>query len=254
MQKFMGFFDLHWGKEPRGGRLVSLHDERALDAALSFAHDFKPDHITLGGDMLDCGPVSHHRKNRLGELEGMRIVKDAEGLRAAVIKPLEKLAGGKLTYHVGNHEHWLDDMTSENPALEGLLDLRNLLNLSDRWNVVQQGDASKLGKLYTIHGDQVRGGANPTKWAADVYGRNIMFGHFHTHAATTRVSPLDTHAHTATSIPCLCTREANYGKGSPNRWLQGFAYGYLQNNGNFNLNVVSMVNSRFIVGGKMYGR
>ena len=42
MQKFAFLTDLHYGFERRNGHKVPLHDQRAIDAALSFLGDFKP--------------------------------------------------------------------------------------------------------------------------------------------------------------------------------------------------------------------
>jgi hypothetical protein len=102
-----------------------------------------------------------------------------------------------------------------------------------------------------VHGDQIKGGQNPAKWAVDAYNRNIFFGHHHTHQAFTKVTALDTNGHTGTAVPCLCKRDPNYGEGSPNRWMQGFLYGWYDSKG-FNATVVIIINGRAIIEGKTY--
>ena len=53
MEKFVALFDLHWGWERVNGHKKPLHDAKALAVALKFIADYKPDHIILGGDILD---------------------------------------------------------------------------------------------------------------------------------------------------------------------------------------------------------
>jgi len=251
MVKFVALFDAHWGYENLRGRRP-LHDAQLIDATLRFIQDFKPQHVVLGGDMLDCGPISHHSRGQVGTLEGLRLGRDADELRAKVIRPLEKMVPGRLIYHIGNHEDWLTQFTDEQPALEGLLDIRELLSLGDRWEVVQRGEASRIGKIYFIHGDQVKGGVHHAKWAVETFERNIRFGHFHTHQAFTKTAPLDAESHTSLSIPCLCRRGPRYGSGSPNRWINGFLYGYVHPSGHFTDHTIIATRGQFYGLGKLY--
>lgn len=248
MERFVGLWDLHWGYERRGGHKVPLHDLKALNATLDFIADYRPHHIILGGDMLDCGPVSHHQKGKPGATEGLRLLADAKELREAVIRPLESAwEGGKLVYHVGNHEDWLSDLTDESPSLEGLVDIRSLLQLDEDWEVVPVGEASKLGKLVFAHGDQVKGGTHCAKWAVEAFERNVRFGHYHTYQTFTKTSALDLNGHTGTCVPCLCKKGPKYGGGAPNKWMQGFLSGYVDpKSGLFNDHVSVIVNGAFI--------
>ena len=252
-EKFVALFDLHWGYERRGGHKVPLHDARALGAALNFVADFKPNHVILGGDMLDCGVVSHHNHGRPGAIEGLKLISDAKELVEEVITPLENTIQGRLIYHVGNHEDWLTDLTDLIPSLEGLIEISNLLDLSDQWEVVPQGEASKLGKLTFLHGDQIRGGENVAKSAVVAYERNFRFGHHHTFQAYTKTSAVDMNGHTGISVPCLCKKGPRYGEGAPNKWMQGFLWGYVGGpDGIFNDYVSVIVNGKFIANGKVY--
>lgn len=255
MQKFLALFDAHVGFETQGGRLVPLHDAKALAAVVEFAKDFRPHHLILGGDMLDCGPVSHHRKGKVGQLEGLRLVKDADILRKSVIEQLETAAQkGRRIYHIGNHEDWLAQLTDETPGLEGLLDIKRLLELGKEWEVIPQGGVSKLGKLHFLHGDQVNSTQNPAKWAVEAYEKSVRFGHFHTFAAHSKIAALTDTGHTGVAVPCLCRRNQNYGGGSPNRWVNGFLYGYTDpTNGHYTDHVVTMVKGTFMANGKKYG-
>lgn len=255
MKKFIATFDLHFGYERRNGHKIPLHDQKAWDAVMEFAKDFKPDTWIHGGDMLDCGVISHHNHGKPGATEGLKLLSDAKEGYSTFIEPVEKLVGkGNLVYIIGNHEDWLTDLTDQIPALEGLIDLKTLLKL-DKWEVIQQGGAYSLGKLTFIHGDTVKGGEHVAKNAVVNYERSIRFGHHHTFQAYTKNSALDfKNAKTGMCIPCLCTKQPKYGEGAPNRWVQGFLYGYVGNNGLYNDNVVIILDGRCVVGGKVYGK
>jgi hypothetical protein len=254
MERFIALFDAHMGYERDSSRhKVPLHDSKAISVALQFAHDFKPDHIILGGDILDCGSVSHHRRGSVGQLEGLRLLAEAVECRETIIQPLQKLSKGRLIYHIGNHEDWLQDVTDELPALEGIVDIRSLLKLDDRWEVIPQGKASKLGKLTFVHGDQIKGGANPANYAVTAYERNIRFGHFHTFQVATKTTPIDATGHTGIAVPCLSKKGHNYGGGAPNKWMQGFLWGYVDGPGGVFADYVTViVDGKAIINGKVY--
>ena len=253
MEKFVALFDVHWGYERDAARhKVPLHDERAVSVAMQFIQDFKPDHVVLGGDILDCGSISHHRRGSVGQLEGLRLLAEAKECRGAIVEPLEKAVKGRLIYHIGNHEDWLQDVTDELPALEGIVDIRSLLHL-DKWEVIDQGKASKLGKLTFVHGDQIRGGQNPALAAVTAYERNIRFGHYHTFQVATKTTPVDANGHTGIAVPCLSKKGHAYGQGAPNKWVQGFLWGYIGGpEGIFSDYVSVIVNGKAIIGGKLY--
>ena len=252
MEKFVYITDLHFGYERKNGHKLTLHDTKAATVALKFIQDFKPDHIVLGGDMLDCGCISHHNHGKPGAVEGFRLLGDAKELSEFLIKPLEAVKSKTLTYITGNHERWLEDLVERIPALEGMVDVRSVLSLSDKWKIVPQGEAHKLGKLVFIHGDQVSGGENSAKNAVIAYEKNIRLGHFHTYSAYTKTSCMeDKQAKTGIVVPCLCKKAPSYGKGKPNKWSQGFLWGYISASG-FNDFVSIIVDGQTVINGKQY--
>lgn len=253
MQKFVALYDLHMGYERRGGHKVALHDPKALSVAMQFIEDFEPDNVILGGDMLDCGAVSHHHRGRGGEVEGLRIVSDAEELIEKVIEPIESAVPGRLVYHTGNHEDWLNDLSAEMPGLGGMVDVRSVLGLSDRWEVIPVGEASRLGKLVFVHGDQIKGGEHSAKAATVAYESNIRFGHHHTFQIYTKTAAIDANGHTGIAVPCLCKKGPRYGGGAPNRWMQGFLWGYTGGpKGSFNDYVSVIIQGSATINGKTY--
>lgn len=253
MLKFLYTTDLHFGYERKGGHRVALHDEKAWKAVLAFAKDFKPDIWILGGDMLDCGVISHHNHGKPGATEGLKLIADAKEGRELFIEPVEDIVGpkGELVYMIGNHEDWLTDLTDKIPALEGLIDVDSLLKLK-RWKIVPQGQAYILGKLTFVHGDTVKGGEHVAKNAVVNYERSIRFGHHHTFQVYTKNSALNyKNAKTGIAVPCLCNKDPKYGEGAPNRWVQGFNYGYVDT-GSYSDYVVVILDGRCVVNGKVY--
>lgn len=252
-RKFMFLVDTHWGYERRSGHKVPLHDERAIDVTLQFAGDFKPDVVVLGGDILDCNAISHHERNKPGEKEGLRLIEDAEECAARIIAPIIKLGASEYSYIIGNHCAWLEDMEGEVPGLTGMLNVRRLMSLPKSWNVIPQGGDVSLGKLTFIHGDTVTGGEHVAKSAVVTYERNIRFGHHHTCQIYTKTSPLSNKlGKTGVAVPCLCKKDPKYGKGRPNRWVQGFNYGYILPDGTFNDYVTLIAGGRAVINGKVY--
>lgn len=259
MERYIFVVDSHYGSEKRGTKLSPLHDQSAIDAMLAFAEDFKPHHLVLGGDILDCGVVSHHNSKSPRKVEGMRLAEDAQMAKKRLITPLEATVsrlhrgGNRKIWIPGNHEDWIEDLLDKNPGLEGLVDPINLLGLG-AYEHTEYGKTASLSKqLNFCHGDTVKGGENVAKTAVQHYLSNIRFGHHHTFQSFTMTSPVDAELpRNATAVPCLCTKDPKYNEGKPNRWAQGFLYGYLHPNGNFNDYVALIINGRFIANGKEF--
>lgn len=256
MKKYVALFDTHIGFERRGGHKVPLHDPKALAAVLAFIRDFTPDVVILGGDILDCGAISHHNHGKPGRVEGLRLLSDAQFCKEELIQPIQDVLGekGEGVFIVGNHEDWIEQLVEEEPGLEGILSLRPLLSLDQRWKVVERGGHFNLGKLTFIHGDQLTSAEFCAKNAVITYERSIRFGHFHTHQVYTKSTPIDQNVgRTGVAVPCLCRKDPSYGNGKPNKWVQGFNYGYLLPSGNFNDYTPIIVDGKFVAEGKVYG-
>ena len=248
-KKFVALFDLHWGSERRGGKTRELHNPKAIDVALQFIGDFKPDEIILGGDALDCGAISHHNDRRAGRLENLRLLSDAEGLRKDVLSRLPIKA--KRTFIEGNHEDWLNQMVELHPGLSGIIEANHLLKL-DGWNYIPQGGLYRLGKLWFAHGDQLGGGEHVAKKAVIDWERSVRFGHHHTYQAYTKTAAPDSYGHTGVCVPCLCRKGPGYGKGKANRWIEGFNYGWVAPNGYFTDYIALITKNRARIEGKLY--
>lgn len=252
LTKFAFLTDLHYGYQRLNRHKVPLHDEKAFNIALQFVTDLKPDVLILGGDILDCGAVSHHAKGKPGRTEGLRLLSDAEDCARDVIAPLAALKA-KTVFITGNHERWLEDISEETPGLEGTLELRSLLHLPPNWEVLPQGGHFNLGKLTFIHGDQLSGGEHIAKAAVTTWERSIRFGHVHTYQVFTKTSPIhEKLGRTGVAVPCLCSKEVAYGKGRANRWVQGLDHGVVFADGSYADQVSIITNGKMWANGKVY--
>jgi hypothetical protein len=276
--KFLISNDEHVGWEMKAVKLVPLHDQRAIDSMLGFAQDFKPNIIFQNGDNLDCGPVSHWLKTKKRSTAELRLQKDFDYYDRNVVRPLEaahepfrrpawyrpyaQIDGTRVPIDrdrvkgTGNHEGWITQLLDEQPELEGLVEPEQHLGLEKRnWQVLPQGAVFAFSDhLAATHGDNLPGGGeNLGKGAVLGFETNIRFGHHHTYQVYTKHNPLDaTQVKTGVALPCLCNRAPEYGKKKPNKWVKGFAYGYLFPDGTFNDYVAIVVNNRVAINGKVY--
>lgn len=254
MTSFLALWDIHWGFERRNRKKVPIHDPRSLAAVAEFARIFKPEILVWGGDILDCGAISHHNQKKKLSVEDLRLAEDAQGLQEYMGKIRSSGKVAQEYYLLGNHEDWLQDLVEQYPALEGILDIRQILSLPPSVKCVDQGGSLQLGKLVFLHGDQLKGGEYVAKRAVETYARNVRFGHFHTFQVATRTSPLDAEdVHTAIAVPALCRRDLAYGEGAPNRHCQGFLWGWLDDKG-FSDQVTVITNRGFAALGKEFRR
>ena len=236
-----------------------LVDWPTLNAALDFLKRERVDILILGGDNLDCGPISRHTKGKpllrpRGQMKRDLDTFDAKVLRAAE-KALAKTA--VKVWLTGNHEDWAAQLIEEQPELEGLLDFPAYLRLKERgWTVKPQGGHFKHGHLKWIHGDVLTGnGVTACKKALDTYVESVVFGHFHTFASATKVLPHSAkYKWRAWTTGCVGRLDHAYLKKAPTGWLNGFAITEFYGNGLFSHYPVTVFNGRFAYGGKLYGR
>jgi hypothetical protein len=259
MKKFLALFDLHFGFE--NGRIGTskvvraTHNISLINVVKKFAKDFSPDILILGGDQLNCGPVSHWHKGRPKLTEGFRLKEELDLLDKHILTPFDKIE--RKIWIDGNHERFIQDYLEENPALEGLIEPAEYLKLEKRgWECHEVGAIIKLGKLYFTHGDVILGKGsyvNPAQHLLNQTRVNIRCGHLHTLYAATDFNPIrGNDYHTAIVVPCMCATNCFYMKNKPSRILNGFLYGYIYPNGNFNDYIVITNNNSFVVNGVSY--
>lgn len=253
-QRFISLFDLHIGWERkrfgREAKLVRTHSPAAIASTMAFIKDFKPDRILLGGDEFNFAPISHWNKGKLWANTGGNIKREMDEFNELILGPLDNVTAEKDLI-MGNHNAWLLQFLDENPALEGLVEPENYLKLEERgWRITEQGGIVEMGKLAFIHGDTIKGNADPARSAMQMYGRNIRFGHFHTYKSYTHYNPVNARdVKTAIAVPGMCVRNPTYGKNAPNSWVQGFNFGYIWPDGRYSDYIVVMTDSGFVAPG-----
>jgi hypothetical protein len=257
--KFIALFDIHCGWESQTNRgkttIKPTHSLPAVRAAVKFAKDFRPDVFILGGDQLNCGPISHWRRGKPKLTEGLRLKDEFDLLLHEVMEPLQFVK--RKVWHDGNHEQWIIDHVEENPSLAGILEPAEYLKLEKRgYEIYSQGEVSSVGKLHFVHGDVILrsgGGTNPAKKLVNAYRRNIRAGHIHTYGAHIETTAVDVQDyHSGVIVPSLSVRNPTYAKFCPNNSLNGFLYGYSWPNGSFSDEVVIINKGECTVHGIKY--
>lgn len=247
MKKFVALFDMHFGYETvitKGIKKTrTTHNLHSIKCAIAFCRHYKPDVVILGGDQLNCGPISHWNKGKPRLSAHFRLKEEYDLLIKHVLLPLESMKLKEKIWLEGNHEVWIKLFLDENPGLEGLLEPEEYLQLKSRgWQVYSQGEHYSLGKLFFVHGDVVLGKGyrvNPAKLLVDKYRRNIRAGHLHTWGAAIEETPIDVQDyHSGIIVPSLSMLNLSYGKNAPNNCVNGFLFGEVGDNGYFNDHVM----------------
>jgi metallophosphoesterase superfamily enzyme len=254
-RRFVALFDVHVGREKKrvGRRLVTkkTHNLPALRATMDFVEDWAPDVFILGGDQLNCGPISHWHRGKPRLDERFRLRQEYDVLNQEVIQRVQGVP--EKIWMQGNHEMWIEQALDEQPGLEGLIEPENYLPLDD-WDFYGQGEIAKLGKLHFIHGDTVRPGVSVAKRAVGMYRRNLRMGHHHRYEAATDVTPIDSQDfHSCIVVPAMAARAMVYMKNAPENHMQGFLLGEVFGNGDFQDHVMIINKNRFYWNGKKYG-
>lgn len=257
---FIALYDIHVGWERarvEGEHVVRpTHNLAALRAAMRFAVDYQPDVFILGGDQLNCGPVSRWHKGSPRVAAGFNLKDEMDTLWDEVLVPVEnKLSCSEKVWLYGNHEKWIELWLDEQPAAEGLVEPHNYYELKERgWVVKDQGEWYQLGKLHFLHGDALHGASSTAAArAVAMYRRNIRIGHFHTESTATDKTAIDAEDfHTCKIVPALSSRGPSYQKNAPDNFMQGFLVGEVYPNGDFQDHVVIINEDRFHWNGKLY--
>jgi Calcineurin-like phosphoesterase len=267
IKRFMALYDIHVGTDKRlvDGRMKSelTHSLPAIKAVMDFAVDFKPDWLILGGDQLNCGPVSHWNAGKPRLMPDMNLKWEMDELDKLILKPFDAIipASGRKVWKSGNHEQWINQFVNENPGVEGLCEPENYLKLRERgWELAGDEDIIQFGKINFIHGHEVfkRGtvlAGSGAKKMGNAYRRNIRAGHLHTYEVYTDITPVDrSDYHTSIILPAMARASQAYAGGSSSNFQQGFGFGYVMPDGNFSDYVSIINNGKFVWNGRIYGR
>ncbi|HVJ09790.1 MAG TPA: hypothetical protein VM554_15540 [Acidisarcina sp.] len=246
-KRYVLAFDIHYPE----------HDDLSWRCVLDYTRKNDIDGFIFGGDQLDLACISHHTASQPLYRPQGALRSNLDGFKKYILDPVDAALkpGTDKRFLMGNHEAWLTEQYKEtNPELDGLLDLPDLLGLAERkYEVIQQGGHTQIGKLYVIHGDTIGGGVNHAKKCVDVWARSVVYGHHHTLQSYTRTSPAhESERWTAISLPCLSHTAPRYGRGRSNMWVNGFGVVDVRSGGAFNVNPVIITDGTCSLEGKTY--
>lgn len=242
--KYLVFGDAH----------IPFHNEPAIRSILKLMDDEKFDGLINGGDFLDLDVISHWNKNKRKTLEGKRLREDyitANAILDEFDKRLPKNAEKHFFY--GNHEDWYNQLIEEVPALEGLFEPSEDLNLEKRGYRIYKdvNHIEKFGRLAIVHG--LYTSQNYVKKHIDELKTNVL--HFHLHSQRERYESSEAHELSMGGYccGCLCDLTPAYMKGRPHKWTHGFAILYInKKTGDFFVDMKRIVKGKFIYNDKIY--
>jgi len=215
--------------EKRIGILSDIHfpyyDKAALNAAISFLIEWKPDCIILNGDTVDM----YHASDFEQDPKKRRPKEEFEMVRSFISQLVELFPKVRIIYKAGNHcERYEKKIMKNLPQFIdlGWMNLETALHWEQPYKieVVKNKRIIKAGHLNIAHGHEfAKGFIAPVNVARGFYLRaktNILVGHHH------RISEhIETDINDkmigAWSTGCLCELHPQYMPN--NNWQHGFA-------------------------------
>lgn len=250
-RRFVILPDVQVGYFHKGGKLIPIHDERALWCALALIEAADPDGVIVGGDVIDLSEASRFRKHRVFR-ETTQPSIDRVGLLAAEIRGRVR-DECEIVITEGNHDVRLGLLLLDNAA--AAYGLRRA-NTPESWPVMSLPFLCRFedygvrylagypaavywlnDRLLARHGDKVRSKGSTAHMYLDDERHSTIYFHVHRieEAWRTRLTHKGPRSFMAASPGCLCRIdgavpgvEAGYGKdGTPvataNNWQQACA-------------------------------
>lgn len=239
---------------------VPHHDRKAVASVLEYVKDLKPHGIIFNGDILDFYEISSYNTNSLSKLEGRRF-KETWDTANQFLDDFQKAAGSRLTeqhFIDGNHEDRLARWLAKDS--NGVFDGDPAFSISERLRFKQRGiqyhtpyDSAyvKLGHLVVTHGRY------SNKYAAakhlDTYRHSVLIGHTHTPQVFFGPGLLHPQVcYISGHLADVNSPAMDYAP-RPNAWVHGFATVAVRKSGNFSVQLHTLWDGRFNVGGYAYG-
>jgi predicted phosphodiesterase len=236
---------------------IPFHDKKSLTAIEKLMADYKFDGWLHLGDLMDFNSISSHNLNNLRAVEGQRILSDykiaAEFLdrQQGIVRKNNPHA--KFVVIEGNHDQRILRYIDAHPQLEGLIEVPINLDFKRRgiewipyWS---EGKIFKIGKAVFIHG----------RYCTDLHAKKHVMRYgadtFYAHVHDVQSYSLEQYGQTliGQSLGCLCLPQA-YMRGAPDRWQQAVAIFEFLPDGNFQYQVLRIVNHKFSYNNRIYHR
>lgn len=231
-----------------------------LAPVYSYIHDFAPDIVILGGDIIDAKGLHGVESFTPNQFDMAWYRRDCALLKTFLLM-LDRAAGSKTKYVYlsGNHEQRYDRLINKYPKLfSGAINLlRDGVPESIKPRIVGVAYGNyrsfyKIGDCYFIHGD-VYPDHHSKKYASAYAPYKVCYGHLHSpQIYSTHVAGPHFSARYAITAGCLSKRGPEWKKGEMNSWVNGFV-DFVSIGGVTSLTPHFIENGRFHVGGKVYG-
>jgi len=219
-------------------------DEAAVRAALAFNADFNAEIRVIAGDLWDFGAI------RKGASEDERAVSMRDDFDAGA-EFADKFFKGGTDNHLmlGNHDVRVYDLAEATDGVKRDLgekmveDVKSVArrNKARLWPYDSRLGVLSIGHLNVVHGYHT--GNSACAAHSRIYG-NVIFGHVHSIESfqTPGLSQKE-----ARAIGCLAKLDMPYAnrKTGKLRWGNGFAYGWLFEDGSYQLHQARSVNGTF---------
>lgn len=226
---------------------IPYHDETALNAAIEYGKNSKPDIIILNGDIGDFYAVSRHDKDPRRSL-----AEELDAIRQFLFWLRKQFPRARILFKIGNHEDRMERFLVKNaPVLLGTSDFEvSTLLKFDELNIECVGSLNliRLGKLCIYHGHELpQGMSSPVNPARGMWMRvqeTLLAGHWHRVSDHTEKTGISGKVSSCWSTGCLCDLKPDYAR--VNRWSHGFAFVTTDKDGEFE------VRNHRILNGKVY--
>jgi len=233
------------------------HDELAFACALRVIQKVKPTIFLSLGDIVDGESVSswQWKKKKRPPLEYQlpaiyEEIKNANGCLDRIDEALKKVKCKNKVLAQGNHDEWFDRFVEENPYLDNLGFVTAFKIRERGYEFHPYGELFKVGgsKLYAYHGGHYMGIAHTRSHLLNL-GCNVIYGHTHD-CQKTAITHIDG-PHMAHSMGCLTNMTKNYLKGRKTNWTHNVGVVDIFDDGNFNLQVLTIINGVTSYAGKV---
>lgn len=238
---------------------LPYEDEIAMNVVEQYAADHKFDEWIDLGDYLDLDFLSrynigNHRANANKKLrEHYDYGREVLDRRLKILRSNNPKA--KMTIIEGNHDFRVESFLDTQPAMEGLIEVAEGLELKQKdvqWiRFWRDKSLYRIGKALFAHG------LYTSKFHAEKmvnnYGDNIFYGHTHDVQEFPKVLRGRDKTIVGQSLGCLCRYDQSYIKGAPTNWQQAFGEFWFFPDGHFTYYVPRIFKGRFIApDGKVY--
>lgn len=223
---------------------LPYHDEQALQIAIDWAVERKPNAILLNGDTMDMYHASRFIKDRR-----LRDLAYEIEMTRQFLKDLKELFNCPIYFKLGNHEdRWENYLKTVAPELLGINDfeLKSVLRFGEIGvTEVKSKQTVKAGNLHILHGHEFGHSVfSPVNPARGLYMRakaSSMIGHHHQSSEHSE-KDLKGDVVTCWSIGCLCGLQPDY---MPyNKWNHGFAWVEVFDKGDFEVKNLRIIDGK----------